>query len=77
MVVIKHISFHFYKNKNKKHEHVFPSTEAFMEKLVGRRCQRCGVTAPLNTLWKTNMDTETHWFVEENSLPKINFQGPC
>ena len=26
---------------------------------------------------KTNMNPENHWFVEEDRLPKVPFQGPC
>ena len=26
---------------------------------------------------KINMEPDNHWVVEENSLPKVNFQVPC
>ena len=28
-------------------------------------------------VWKINVEPENHWFVEEDSLPKVNFQVPC
>ena len=29
------------------------------------------------TPWKTNMDPENHWLVEENTLPAGHCQGLC
>ena len=31
----------------------------------------------LSTPWKTNMDPENHWLVEENTLPGGHCQGLC